>query len=222
MLHGVNVTRHAAPLVLLLALAAGCSNSADTSSTASGSAAATQTAATAATAAPFTAQPTAKAADVPTAAVTPPPASADQADALAEGDLSADWLEPVELAQPVALENAVTVAIGELTSRHLDAALPDEVSGDGVIVPVTVANTGADELSLAGLVVTVAAGEENAPASQMLSASDQIPASLAPGRAVTIDMAFVIPEELRGNISIVVDLGAQSRAAVFQGAAPTS
>ncbi|RAX19512.1 hypothetical protein DRB06_12830 [Actinomyces sp. Z5] len=152
----------------------------------------------------------------------PSPAPDDQDQALADGDMSADWLDPVELTQAVALEDSVTVAIGELSSRHLDAALPDEVSGDGIIIPVTVANTGADELSLAGLVVTVAAGEEDVPASQMLSASDQIPASLASGEAVTIDMAFVVPQELRENVSIVVDLGAQSRAAVFQGVAPTS
>lgn len=207
----VKMIRCAGALILPLLLVAACSNSTDTTSA---------DASAASTAAPT--QSTARPAAVPTGAVIPSPAPDDREQALAEGDLSADWLDPVELTQPVALEDSATVAIGELSSRHLDAALPDEVSGDGIIIPVTVANTGAEELSLTGLVVTVAAGEEDVPASQMLSASDQIPASLASGEAVTIDMAFVVPQELRGEISIVVDLGAQTRAAVFQGAAPTS
>ncbi|WP_128683280.1 hypothetical protein [Actinomyces qiguomingii] len=207
----MKMTRCAAVLVAPLVLLAACADSSDGA----------EADATAAVTAPPT-QSTAQPAEIPTGVVTPEAATSDPETDLEEGDLAADWLEPVELTQPVAVNDDVTVGIGELLSRRVEAVLPDEVSGDGVIVPVTVANTGTDDLSLAGFVVTMSAGEGDAPVEQVVSASDEVPTSIAPGQAMTINAAFVVPQELRGNVSIVVDLGAQSRAAVFQGAAPAA
>jgi len=52
--------------------------------------------------------------------------------------------------------------------------------------------------------------------------SDAVPASIAPGDAVVLEYGFVVPVDQRGSVSVVVDSGAGSRAAVFQGEAPTS
>ncbi|MDO4901447.1 hypothetical protein [Actinomyces sp.] len=207
----MKIVRCSAALILPLVLLAAC---ADSSENADATASATATA-------PPT-QATAQPAEIPTGAVTPEAATSDPEAGLEEGDLTANWLEPVDLTQPVAVSDDVTVGIGQLSSRHIDAVLPDEVSGDGLIVPVTVANTGTDELSLAGFVVTMSAGEGDTPVEQVVSASDEVPATIAPGQAMTINTAFVVPQELRGEVSIVVDLGAQKRAAVFQGAAPAA
>ena len=57
------------------------------------------------------------------------------------------------------------------------------------------------------------------PASEIVSASDAVPASLAAGQTVTVNRAFVIPAEDRASVKVVVDLGADHGAATFRGSA---
>lgn len=70
--------------------------------------------------------------------------------------------------------------------------------------------------------VTVTYGADAVPADAVEGASDVVPASLAPGQGIVVEYGFVVPVEERGSVSVVVDSGAESRAAVFQGEAPTS
>ena len=87
---------------------------------------------------------------------------------------------------------------------------------------MTVGNNTNEEMSLSGLVVNVSYGADGVPASPVESASDALPASLSPGQAIVVEYAFVVPVDERGSVSVTVDPGADSRAAVFQGEAPTS
>ena len=102
------------------------------------------------------------------------------------------------------------------------ASGPGEVGGAGVLVPVTVTNKSGQDLPLASqccpLPVNYGEGA-GTPASEIVSASDAVPATLAAGQTVTVNRAFVIPADGRGNVKVVVDLGAGRGAATFRGSA---
>ncbi|WP_244925039.1 hypothetical protein [Actinomyces bowdenii] len=149
-----------------------------------------------------------------------PSASGVDPGAVERGDLSADQLDAVGTDQAVTVNEAASVQIGQMRSQELEAG-PGEVGGAGVVVPVTVSNTSSEPLSLSGLVVTVTYGADGAPAEEVASVSDVIPASLAAGESQSIERAFTIPAEGRGQVRVVVDLGADYPAAVFEGPAPS-
>mgnify|MGYP001640344879 CR=1 FL=1 len=161
----------------------------------------------------------------PTQVVTPSAASAptdsaggDDSTAPDPVDLAADQLEAVDIDQAVGVDNVI-LSIGAISSQELTAGA-GEVGGPGIIVPVVVANTSDAEVSLSGLVTTVSYGDTDIPASELISASDEIPPTLAPGEALVIERAFLVPAEGRSHVRIVVDMGADYQAAVFEGPAP--
>lgn len=159
-----------------------------------------------------------------TAAPAPTSTASDPADEQtdASGEPEADdQLTPQGLDQPAGLDDGLAVQIGALRATDLTAG-PGEIGGAGIIVPVTVGNNTNEEMSLSGLVVNVSYGADGVPASPVESASDALPASLSPGQAIVVEYAFVVPVDERGSVSVTVDPGADSRAAVFQGEAPTS
>ena len=82
-------------------------------------------------------------------------------------------------------------------------------------------NSSDQDIPLASvLTTTVSYGDGiGTPASEVISSSDAVPATLAVGQQVTVNRAFVIPVEVRGNIKVSVDLGADHSAATFRGAA---
>lgn len=155
----------------------------------------------------------------PESPVAPQSSGIDQG-AVEQGDLSADQLDAVGTDQSVTVDGAVSLQIGQMRSEELQAG-PGEVGGAGVVVPVTVSNTSDSELSLSGLVVTVTYGADGAPAEEVTTVSDVIPASLAPGETQSIERAFTIPADGRGQVRVVVDMGADYPAAVFEGPAPS-
>lgn len=159
---------------------------------------------------------------VPTKVTTPAPVDAEaQAQAtqqVEQGDIAADQVEPVGFGEAVALDDGLLVSAGAPTAAELSAGA-GEMGGPGVIVPVTVANPTDEELPLTGLVATVTYGPDQVPASEVTTASDPAPATLPAGEAIVIEMAFLVPAEGLGAITVVVDPGAGSRAAVFTGSA---
>ena len=166
---------------------------------------------------------------MPTVATTAPPSptatesapATDSADGDDSGDSAPGELPAQGLDQAAALDNGLNVQIGALRAADI-AAAPGEIGGAGIIVPVTVGNSTGQDISLSGLVVTVTYGADAVPADAVEGASDVVPASLAPGQGIVVEYGFVVPVEERGSVSVVVDSGAESRAAVFQGEAPTS
>ena len=195
------------------------SPSASTAASASGSASAQAVPSNVATPTVQTAKPTAAPAS-PSEDVSTPDASSLDPKAVESGDLSKDEYPEVPLDKSVSIDGGVVISLGQLQSQDF-ASGPGEVGGSGVLVPVTVTNNSGQDLSLASVLsTTVNYGEgSGTPASEIISASDAAPATLAAGQTVTVNRAFVVPAEGRGSVKVVVDLGADHGAATFRGAA---
>ncbi len=206
----------ALPVALILALGACSSDKAPGSSAPSAS---TTADATAGTTPSTTVTPSMTGEPLPTGSETPSAqAATPDATALSMGDISADELPPVALDQTSTVDGAA-IALGAMRSENLQAG-PGETGGPGVVIPVTITNNTGSDLSLSGLVVTVTYGADKAPAAELVSAYGAVPDSVAPGETQTVEKAFTIPASGRGQVHIVVDLGADHAAATFDGAAP--
>ena len=195
------------------------SPSASAAASASGSASAQAVPSNVATPTVQTAKPTAAPAS-PSEDVSTPDASSLDPKAVETGDLSKDEYPEVGLDKSVRVDGDLVISLGQMQAKDF-ASGPGEVGGAGVLVPVTVTNKSSQDLPLASVLSTTVNYGEGAgtPASEIVSASDAVPATLAAGQTVTVNRAFVIPAEGRGNIKVVVDLGADRGAATFRGAA---
>ena len=217
------------PAVLLLGLGlAACgggkslstaSPSASAAASASGSASAEAAPTNVATPTVQTAKPTAAPAS-PSEDVSTPDASSIDPKAVETGDLSKDEYPEVGLDKSVRVDGDLVISLGQMQAKDF-ASGPGEVGGAGVLVPVTVTNKSGQDLPLASVLSTTVNYGEGAgtPASEIVSASDAVPATLAAGQTVTVNRAFVIPADGRGNVKVVVDLGAGRGAATFRGSA---
>ena len=133
------------------------------------------------------------------------------------GDLSKDQYGEVSLGETVNVVDGVSISLGQPRTEEL-AGGPGEVGGSGIIVPVMLTNSSGEEISLSGFTATASYGEgDGTPASEISSASTRVPSKLAAGESVSVDRAFVVPAEGRGNVKVVVDLGAAYHSAVFRG-----
>ena len=195
------------------------SPSASAAASASGSASAQAVPSNVATPTVQTAKPTAAPAS-PSEDVSTPDASSLDPKAVETGDLSKDEYPEVGLDKSVRVDGDLVISLGQMQAKDF-ASGPGEVGGAGVLVPVTVTNKSGQDLPLASVLSTTVNYGEGAgtPASEIVSASDAVPATLAAGQTVTVNRAFVIPAEGRGNIKVVVDLGAGRGAATFRGSA---
>ena len=215
------------PTVLVLGLGLAACGGGKSQSTASPSAAASASGSASAQAVPSnvatptvqTAKPTAAPAS-PSEDVSTPDASSLDPKAVETGDLSKDEYPEVGLDKSVRVDGDLVISLGQMQAKDF-ASGPGEVGGAGVLVPVTVTNRSSQDLPLASVLSTTVNYGEGAgtPASEIISASDAVPSSLAAGETVTVNRAFVIPAEGRGNVKIVVDLGAGRGAATFRGSA---
>ncbi len=195
------------------------SPSASAAASASGSASAQAAPSNVATPTVQTAKPTAAPAS-PTGDVSTPDASSIDPKAVETGDLSKDEYPEVGLDKSVRVDGDLVISLGQMQAKDF-ASGPGEVGGAGVLVPVTVTNKSGQDLPLASVLSTTVNYGEGAgtPASEIVSASDAVPATLAAGQTVTVNRAFVIPADGRGNVKVVVDLGAGRGAATFRGSA---
>ena len=133
------------------------------------------------------------------------------------GDLSKDQYGEVSLGETVNVVNGVSISLGQPRIEELTGG-PGEVAGSGIVVPVTLTNSSGTEISLSGFTTSASYGEgDGTPANEVPSASKRVPAKLAAGESVSVDRAFVVPAEGRGNVKVVVDLGAAYHSAVFRG-----
>lgn len=215
------------PAVLVLGLGLAACGGGKSQSTASPSAPASAGGSASAPAAPSnvstptvqTAKPTAAPAS-PSEDVSTPDASSIDPKAVETGDLSKDEYPEVGLDKSVRVDGDLVVSLGQMQAKDF-ASGPGEVGGSGVLIPVKVTNRSSQELPLASVLSTTVNYGEGAgtPASEIISASDAVPPKLAAGETVTVNRAFVIPAESRGNVKVVVDLGAGRGAATFRGSA---
>ena len=120
------------------------------------------------------------------------------------------------MGETVNVVNGVSISLGQPRIEELTGG-PGEGAGSGIVVPVTLTNNSGTEISLSGFTTSASYGE-GTPANEVPSASKRVPAKLAAGESVSVDRAFVVPAEGRGNVKVVVDLGAAYHSAVFRGA----
>ena len=195
------------------------SPSASAAASASGSASAQAVPSNVATPTVQTAKPTAAPAS-PSEDVSTPDASSLDPKAVETGDLSKDEYPEVGLDKSVRVDGDLVISLGQMQAKDF-ASGPGEIGGAGILVPVTVTNKSGQDLPLASVLSTTVNYGEGAgtPASEIVSASDAVPATLAAGQTVTVNRAFVIPADGRGNVKVVVDLGAGRGAATFRGSA---
>ena len=153
-----------------------------------------------------------------TATAATPDSSGIDPNAVQNGDLSKDQYGEVPVGGTVNVVDGVSISLGQPRTEEL-AGGPGEVGGSGIIVPVMLTNSSGEEISLSGFTATARYGEgDGTPASEISSASTRVPSKLAAGESVSVDRAFVVPAEGRGNVKVVVDLGAAYHSAVFRGA----
>ena len=155
--------------------------------------------------------------DTASTAATPDSSGIDP-NAVKNGDLSKDQYGEVSLGETVNVVDGVSISLGQPRIEELTGG-PGEVAGSGIVVPVTLTNSSGTEISLSGFTTSASYGEgDGTPANEVPSASKRVPAKLAAGESVSVDRAFVVPAEGRGNVKVVVDLGATYHSAVFRGA----
>ena len=153
-----------------------------------------------------------------TATAATPDSSGIDPNAVQNGDLSKDQYGEVPVGGTVNVVDGVSISLGQPRTEEL-AGGPGEVGGSGIIVPIMLTNSSGEEISLSGFTATASYGEgDGTPASEISSASTRVPSKLAAGESVSVDRAFVVPAEGRGNVKVVVDLGAAYHSAVFRGA----
>ena len=154
--------------------------------------------------------------DTASTAATPDSSGIDP-NAVKNGDLSKDQYGEVSLGETVNVVDGVSISLGQPRIEELTGG-PGEVAGSGIVVPVTLTNSSGTEISLSGFTTSASYGEgDGTPANEVPSASKRVPAKLAAGESVSVDRAFVVPAEGRGNVKVVVDLGAAYHSAVFRG-----
>ena len=154
--------------------------------------------------------------DTASTAATPDSSGIDP-NAVKNGDLSKDQYGEVSLGETVNVVDGVSISLGQPRIEELTGG-PGEVAGSGIVVPVTLTNNSGTEISLSGFTTSASYGEgDGTPANEVPSASKRVPAKLAAGESVSVDRAFVVPAEGRGNVKVVVDLGAAYHSAVFRG-----
>ena len=205
------------------------SPSASASTRASASASSSSTPTPTPTPSPSSAAPSSPPAETPEPTETKPPedtastaatpdSSGIDPNAVKNGDLSKDQYGEVSLGETVNVVDGVSISLGQPRIEELTGG-PGEVAGSGIVVPVTLTNSSGTEISLSGFTTSASYGEgDGTPANEVPSASKRVPAKLAAGESVSVDRAFVVPAEGRGNVKVVVDLGAAYHSAVFRGA----
>lgn len=204
------------------------SPSASASTRASASASSSSTPTPTPTPSPSSAAPSSPPAETPEPTETKPPedtastaatpdSSGIDPNAVKNGDLSKDQYGEVSLGETVNVVDGVSISLGQPRIEELTGG-PGEVAGSGIVVPVTLTNNSGTEISLSGFTTSASYGEgDGTPANEVPSASKRVPAKLAAGESVSVDRAFVVPAEGRGNVKVVVDLGAAYHSAVFRG-----
>jgi len=147
----------------------------------------------------------------PSASSTPPPATAN-----------ASEQAPTPIGDPADTTIGVTVTIPTITAVDGEGRGAGEVSGPAVQFVVSIANTTAADVSLAGVVVNVYYGDDQSPAGELTGgASSPLPGTVGASATVTGTYVFSVPQDQRSNVRITVDYQAGTPVVVFQGAAPT-
>lgn len=174
-----------------------------------GAAAGTSSAAPSTSRAPTTSTPT-EAAPTPEA-----PSEAPQAPS---GDQLPPSQAPVPLDQPAEGGTGIRAVLTSVEAIDGQGIGPGAINGPALRVTVRLTNGSSEPLSLDGVQVTMALGEERAPASP-LNDDSQAPfaGSLAPGASGDGRYVFTVPQDRRDLVTVTVGYRAGAPFLVFSG-----
>ena len=135
--------------------------------------------------------------------------------------------QELPVAEPVAIDGG-SAATGGVDIRVTSTEAVDgeargigEIAGPSVRFTVSIANGGKDPVDLSSAVITVEAGADRLPCSE-LSGPDSVPfpAVVNPGETVTGKFVFLIPVDSRSDVSVFVNFSVDAAVAAFKGQVP--
>lgn len=165
-------------------------------------------------------EPTASATSDPGGS-TPSPSASEGADPEEEAPETAaprQTSAPVPLDQTAEPAEGVRVSLASITAISGQASVPGEVDGPALQVTVNVENANEDDALTDTLIVNVYYGPERTPANILVRPRQDLPLSIAPGETAEGVYAFTVPEAVRGQIVVEVDLSVDLPVVLFEGA----
>ena len=127
-------------------------------------------------------------------------------------------LPALDLDELGTIATGLTAEISRVEAVDGTARGPGEVGGPALRITVTITNTTADETSLRTAVVSCYFGAERTPAPELREPDGRpLAASVQAETAVDGVYIFTVPEDQRGNVTIMVDYSVNVAPLVFQG-----
>ncbi|MFT4050787.1 MAG: hypothetical protein QM677_00890 [Microbacterium sp.] len=121
--------------------------------------------------------------------------------------------------EPVEFDNGVTVAIVNVEATTVTAETPGEVSGDAVVVTLSVTNGSTESINLDAAVVNLTADDDGYGVGT--TAGEPLPfgGDLAAGETAEGRYVFMLDSAATRTVTIIVNYGAGEPVAVFEGKA---
>lgn len=134
-----------------------------------------------------------------------------------------ETVEPVEVALDESAEpmSGVSIAVSDLESVEGEPRGPGEVAGPALRATVSITNSTDDEVDLRRAVLTLLAGEDESPATEVSGpGGSPFPASVGPGETASGTFVFTVPLAQRDIVRLILDLTSSVASTVFVGPAP--
>lgn len=124
-----------------------------------------------------------------------------------------------ERAEPVTNTFLEVVSVDAVTAGR---AIPGEPTGPAVKVEVRLVNDSSAAVSTAGASVNLTYNEDDQTPAVSLTSDETVqwPAEVAAGESATAVFVFALPDVVKGNIRVIVDLLATGPDVVFEGPRP--
>lgn len=158
----------------------------------------------------------------PSAPSTTAPATPSPSASPTDGDPGAapdgEVRDEIELDEAAEIAPGLAAAIVRVEAVAGTAQGPGEVAGDAVRVTVSISNTTGAEVSLRTAVVSGYFGEDRDPAPELREPGGRpLPAAVGATSEVDGVYLFVVPEDERDDVTIIVDYSVDVDPLVFRG-----
>ncbi|MDK1328474.1 hypothetical protein [Arthrobacter sp. zg-Y1143] len=180
--------------------------------------------------------PRATAAESGPAAEPAPAGTADPGTAAAQPAPGAEPVAPEDpslaaqdlpVAEPVAIDGGsseaggLDIRVASMEAVEGEAIGIGEIGGPSVRFTVSVANGSNEPVDLSNAVLTVEAGPDRLPCTELSGpATAAFPVQAKPGETVTGIFVFLIPEESRNDVTVYLNYSVDASVAAFHGAVP--
>lgn len=127
-------------------------------------------------------------------------------------------LLPVTPEEEASTDTGLVFAIERIDHVQGEAIGPGEIAGPAVRFTISIANGGRSDFDLATTAVNAYVGEDRQPAEELTNPGGRpFEGVVGPGETVTGVYLFVIDEDDRSDVTLVVDHAVDSPAVVFRG-----